>query len=85
MKKQVEQRITPIEISLQNIRDTLYEANQDKLFHIRGRFNKLINAYKDDIEATAMLRLLMAEHTLEEKIAIEARNEFNKRSPASVH
>ena len=85
MSESRERRVTPIDISLQNIKDTLQEADQDKLFHIRVRFNGLINAYRDDIEATAMLHLLMAEHTLEEKIAIEARNEFNKRSPTSVH
>ena len=80
-----ERRVTPIDISLQNIKDTLQEANQDKLFPIRIRFDGLIKAYRDDIEATAMLHLLMAEHTLEEKIAIEARAEFSKRNPTSVH
>ena len=85
MSKYVEHRATPIEISLQSIKDTLQEASQDKLFSIRSRFNGLINAYKDDVEATAILHLLMAEHTLETKIAIEAQNEFNKRSPINVH
>ena len=73
MTEQVEQRVTPIEISLKNIQEILKDADQESVNPVRTRLNGLINAYKNDVESTAILHLLMAEYTLKSKIELEAK------------
>lgn len=85
MSKQEENTMTPIQVSLHQIKDTLIDADQTKLLWIRTRFKEMINEYANDIEATAILHLLMAEYTLETKIKMEESNGDNRRSPVDVH
>lgn len=63
--------ITKLELSLHNIRVTLSQAPQDKLHNVKTRFDGLLNAYKDDEEATTMLTFLMAENGLERRLQVE--------------
>ncbi len=68
----VERQLTASEAGLLNVQHALETADEGKLYRIRTRFNGLINAYKDDEEALAMLSLLMAEYSLKRKISAEA-------------
>lgn len=67
-KKQ--RQLTPTEVALKHTQDMLREANQEKLFHVKTRFVGLLNAYKEDEEATGMLNLLMAEYALKSNTEI---------------
>lgn len=85
MSKQQENVMTPVEVSLQQIKDTLIDADQKKVYNIRTRFEGLVTAYDNDIESTAILHLLMAEYTLELKIKMEGSDGSNRRSPVDIH
>ena len=65
-------QLTNAEAALLNVQKALESGDQDLLFNVRTRFDGLINAYKDDVHATAMLHMLMAELSIKAKLKAEA-------------
>ena len=62
---------TQSELELMAIQDILSVADQNKLYLVRSRFDGLFNAYKDDVEATTMLKFLMAEYSVKQRVQQE--------------
>ena len=69
-KNEIKQGVIALEKQLQAVEELLSEADQREVYLIRSRFTGLINAYKNDDGAIAILTLLMAE------FGIKARMKF---------
>jgi antitoxin component HigA of HigAB toxin-antitoxin module len=80
-----QRELSVAEIQLMRIKDTLKQAPQDKLHKVRSRFDGLLNAYKDDEEAIAMLRFLMAEYSLTQQVQMEKEYGSTGRNSVNVH
>ncbi|RKZ94643.1 MAG: hypothetical protein DRQ46_09615 [Gammaproteobacteria bacterium] len=83
--KDQKRELSQAEVALFHVRKTLEQAPEDKLYQVRTRFDGLVNAYKGDAEAQAMLKLLMAEHGLNEKVQMENIHGSIRGNPVSVH
>lgn len=64
-------QLTPTEAALHNVQNALATADQTQLHNVRTRFEGLVNAYKGDVNGTAMLHMLMAEHSIKVKLKAE--------------
>ena len=84
-KKHLGRELSPAEAQLLNIQEALDQAPQKKLFNVRTRFEGLLNAYADDQEATTMLKFLMAEYSLQQKVNSEVPNGSDRRNAVNVH
>jgi len=83
--KDLKREMSQAEVALLHVQQTLEQAPQDKLYQVRTRFDGLVNAYKGDKEAQAMLKFLMAEHGLKEKVQQEQIHGSSRGNPVNIH
>jgi len=83
-KKTLERQLTQAEVALHNVQRALASGDQDLLYKVRTRFDGLVNAYKGDVNATAMLHMLIAELSIKAKVASEAQH-VSGTNTTSIH
>ncbi len=83
--KDLQREMSQAEVGLMHVQQTLEQAPQDKLYQVRTRFEGLIHAYKGDSEAQTMLKFLMAEHGLLEKVRQEKVYGSSRGNAVNIH